>query len=74
MVTISVGIMCAMNFRMTLVAVCTLPVLFAASLWFFVRVKRAFQKVDEAEGALTTVIQENLTGRKPCGNPPDVIS
>ncbi len=62
MVTISVGIMLALDVRMTLLAVCTLPVLFTASLWFFVRVKSAFQRVDEAEGALTTVIQENLTG------------
>ncbi len=62
MVTIAVGIMLALDVRMTLLATCTLPILFTVSLLFFVRVKRAFKKVDEAEGALTTVIQENLAG------------
>lgn len=44
----------------TAIAVIPLILLFAAA--FFGRIQRRFREADEAEGALTTTIQENLTG------------
>ena len=48
--------------RMTAVAVVGLPIIVAFSTVFFLRVRSAFEKTDQAEGAMTTSIQENLTG------------
>ena len=39
-----------------------MPLLVAGAVVFFSRVRRRFQIADEAEGAMTTVLQENLTG------------
>ena len=39
-----------------------MPVLVAGAVVFFSRVRRRFQIADEAEGAMTAVLQENLTG------------
>jgi len=55
-------LMLIVDVRMTLVSVVTFPFLFLAALIFFRKVRDLFQATDEAEGRLTTVIQENLTG------------
>ncbi|WP_428240459.1 ABC transporter ATP-binding protein [Gynuella sp.] len=47
---------------MTLLSLMLLPVVFLFAIHFFGRVKQQFLKVDEAEGELTTIVQENLTG------------
>ncbi|AJQ95943.1 ABC transporter ATP-binding protein [Gynuella sunshinyii] len=47
---------------MTLLSLMLLPVVFLFAVHFFGRVKQQFLKVDEAEGELTTIVQENLTG------------
>ena len=39
-----------------------LPIVFTFAWVYFGRVKGLFQEVDEAEGELTTIVQENLTG------------
>lgn len=39
-----------------------IPVLFFSSFFFFKSITKLFQITDESEGALTSVIQENLTG------------
>ena len=39
-----------------------MPVLFFSSFFFFKSITKLFQITDESEGALTSVIQENLTG------------
>ena len=44
------------------IALCTMPVLLCGSIGFFYVVQKRFQVVDEAEGALTSTMQENLTG------------
>ena len=44
------------------VTLALMPVVVAYSLFFFGRITRTFKAVDEAEGRLTTVLQENLTG------------
>lgn len=43
-------------------SVCLLPLLIIGSAVFFKRAKRLFQAVDEAEGRLSSCLQENLTG------------
>ncbi|MBL9206763.1 MAG: ABC transporter ATP-binding protein [Opitutaceae bacterium] len=48
--------------RMTLVAFALIPPLVLYGYIYFQKVKHVFKAVDEAEGALTSVIQENLTG------------
>lgn len=61
-VAVAIPVMLTQDLRMTLVSACVLPVLVFFAVLFFRKVRRVFQKVDEAEGQLTTVIQENLTG------------
>lgn len=60
--TITSFIMFRLNARMMLISVSLLPVIFIFSFYFFKRVRAKFQEVDEAEGSLSNVIQENLTG------------
>lgn len=47
---------------MTWISVSVFPVIIAFAIYFFRRVKVLFKEMDEAEGAMTTVLQENLTG------------
>jgi ATP-binding cassette subfamily B protein len=47
---------------MALVATCVLPVIVTFAVVFFAKVSGTFKAMDEAEGSLTTTIQENLTG------------
>lgn len=62
MVLLTIGIMMSLNFKLTLYAVALIPILFGFSFIFFTKVQKNFKKSDEAEGALTTVLQENLSG------------
>ena len=62
MILLSVAIMLTMNVKLTLYAVVLIPVLFVFSYVFFTKVQTTFKKSDEAEGKLTTVLQENLSG------------
>lgn len=62
MIFLSVIIMMNLNFKLTLYAIALIPVLFLFSYIFFTKVQKNFKKSDEAEGALTTVLQENLSG------------
>ncbi len=55
-------LMLSIDWRMTLAAVALLPIIFAFSLVYFLRVKSAFKLKDEAEGDLIATIQENLAG------------
>ena len=55
-------ILIAMDWRMAGVAVALMPVVCVSSLVFFAKVRRWFKQADEAEGRMTTVLQENLTG------------
>lgn len=47
---------------LTLFAFVLIPVLFFGALFFFRAITKLFQITDESEGALTSVLQENLTG------------
>jgi len=62
MLLVPLPLMFAMSVPMTLVSICVLPFIVWFSLHFFFRFKAAFQEADEAEGELTTTIQENLSG------------
>lgn len=56
------AVMLNLNVKFALVSMATLPVIFTFAFVFFTRVKKVFREVDEAEGTLSTVLQENLTG------------
>ena len=47
---------------MTLASIALYPIIFAAAVIFFARIKKLFLSTDEAEGEMTAVLQENLTG------------
>ncbi len=57
-----IPIMLYLDVRMTLITLITVPILFGFAVVFFVKVKRSFKESDEAEGKLSAVLQENLSG------------
>ena len=62
MTAVALPIMFGMHARLAAVAVAIIPVVFVFAFVFFRKVQTAFKAADEAEGALSTVLQENLTG------------
>ncbi len=62
MLSIPIPLMWAIDVRMTLMSLVLIPPIVVFSLVFFLKVKTAFKDTDEAEGKLTTTVQENLTG------------
>ena len=62
LVAVSFALMFPMNAKISLVALLFLPVVVAYSLFFYRRMAQRFLDADEAEGELTTGVQENLTG------------
>jgi ATP-binding cassette, subfamily B, bacterial len=62
MLLVPIPLMLAIDVRMTIASLVLMPVIALFSLVFFMRVKAAFLKADEAEGAMTATLQENLNG------------
>ncbi|WP_234117598.1 ABC transporter ATP-binding protein [Clostridium hydrogenum] len=62
MVVFAFVMMLSMNVKMTFISIITVPIVFVFSYVFFYKVKSTFQIADEQEGALTSVIEQNLTG------------
>ena len=62
MILFTLIIMATMNVELTLYSMIMIPVLFFFSYIFFTKIQKTFKKSDEAEGSLTTVLQENLSG------------
>lgn len=62
MITIIAYIMFNLDVKLALVSMASIPIVFLFALIFFTKVKTAFRASDEAEGSLSTVLQENLTG------------
>lgn len=62
MVTFVSIIMITLDLKLGLVSLAVVPVIFFYSYFFFKRIQKTFKVVDEAEGAMSTTIQENLTG------------
>lgn len=54
--------MFSINTTLTLVSVIILPITFTFALIYFSKVQKVFTETDEAEGEMTTCLQENLTG------------
>ena len=55
-------VMISMNLKMALISMITIPVSFLLTYYFFKKVQKQFKLADEAEAALSTVLQENITG------------
>lgn len=59
---VAIPIMFWQSGAMSLLSLALFPLIIGFAVAFFRKVRRLFQQVDEAEGRLTTVLQENLTG------------
>lgn len=62
MVIIALALLIPISFKITLISLIIMPGLFLFAWLFFKLIIKAFRTADEAEGKLTTVLQENLTG------------
>lgn len=62
LLVLAIPIMALLDVYMTLVAVAVFPFIITFAILFFYKVKQLFTAVDESEGAMTTVLQENLAG------------
>ena len=62
LIILYLGIMFSMNVPITLAAAAFFPVIIGYSTFFHSRIGKRFQDADEAEGALSSTVQENLTG------------
>jgi len=50
------------NWKLGLASVIVIPLILFVSLWFFKQVTQRYEKYQEQEAALSTTLQENLTG------------
>ncbi len=64
LVVIALSIMLPLSLKMTGVAVIIVPPIFLFSLFYFRKVIATFRDADEAEGAMSACLQENLTGMR----------
>ena len=62
LVAVSFAMMLSMNWKLSLVVVVFVPVVILYSAVFYRLIARRFTDADEAEGELSTVVQENVTG------------
>ena len=62
LIILYLGIMFSMNVPITLAAAAFFPMIIGYSAFFHSRIGKRFQDADEAEGALSSPVQENLTG------------
>ncbi|MCX6037026.1 MAG: ABC transporter ATP-binding protein [Chloroflexi bacterium] len=51
-----------LNWKLALASIIVIPFILAVSVWFFKKVTKAYEKYQEQEAALSTTLQENLTG------------
>ncbi len=62
LIVVALSILFSMNVGLALVVLFFIPIVVTYSLYFYRRVGERFLAADEAEGVLTGVVQENLTG------------
>lgn len=62
LVAVSFGMMLSMNRKLSLIVLGFVPVVVVYSAVFYRLIARRFTDADEAEGELSTVVQENATG------------
>ncbi|MFU8787051.1 MAG: ABC transporter ATP-binding protein [Candidatus Izemoplasmataceae bacterium] len=54
--------MTRMDIRLTFISLIVAPIIFFSAFVYFIYVKKVFKRVEEAEGKMTTTLQENVTG------------
>ncbi|WP_145204531.1 ABC transporter ATP-binding protein [Thalassoglobus polymorphus] len=59
---VGIPLMFMQDVRMSLISLASFPILIFFAYFFYQRIRKIFEDVDEKEGQLTTVLQENLTG------------
>ncbi len=59
---INLAALLQLNVRLALLSIVVIPPVIAISAFFFKRVGKAYEKFQEQEATLSTVLQENLTG------------
>ena len=64
MIGLVTPIIFSLNVGLAFVAIAVIPLIFLFAVIFFIKIKTAFQLADEAEGKMSTVLQENLTGMR----------
>ena len=62
MVVIALTILLGRHVPITLYSMILVPALFLFAMWFFRKVHKGFRAMDEAEGKMSAVLQENLSG------------
>ena len=62
LISFSLIIMFSMNVKIALIALSFMPVVLVSSVLFFKKIGSKFTEADEADGVLSTIAQENLTG------------
>ena len=62
LILVGIPIMYSVSPLMTVAAACMMPVIIGYSVVFFLLVRKTFRDSDEAEGRMTAVLEENLTG------------
>lgn len=62
LIAISFSMMMSMNRKLSLIVLLFVPVVIAYSAIFYRLIARRFIEADEAEGVLSTIVQENATG------------
>ena len=62
LVAFAIIMMLSLNKKMTLIAMVVVPFIFIFSFIFFYKIKHNFEKADNQEGVLTSILRENLTG------------
>ncbi len=62
MIVIALALLLGRSVPLTLYSIVLVPALFLFAMWFFRRVHTSFRLADEAEGKMSAVLQENLTG------------
>jgi len=61
-ILVAIPILLALDWKLALVSIALMPVIVGSAILFLKHVQGSFKKTDEAEGALTATLQENLTG------------
>lgn len=62
MISLGLTLMFRMNWRLALISAVFVPIIATYSGGFFHLIAKRFREADEAEGALSAMVQENLTG------------
>ncbi len=62
LISFSIMQMSRMSNEMTMISLLITPIIFTASFVYFLKVKKIFKRVEEAEAKMTTTLQESITG------------